>query len=109
MAFVAEQGPLPEPTLGLFRLSEGVAGRLNPCLFKCLRLFINESPVFPFLGSRFVLTCQKAAVATFALAPFPWRQKIRLCYFPDINMVQMLLSRKGAPRGKGDRSNGNAL
>jgi hypothetical protein len=81
MAFVAEQGSPPAPALGLFRLSEGVAGRLNPCLFKCLRFFINDSPVFPFLALRFVLTCQKAAVATFALAQLPRRQNFAFVIF----------------------------
>jgi hypothetical protein len=81
MAFFAEQGPPPAPGAGLFRLLAAIAERLNPCLFKCVRLFINDSPVFPFPGLRFVLTCQKAALATFALAPFPRRQNFAFVIF----------------------------
>jgi hypothetical protein len=81
MAFVAERGSPPAPALGLFRPSEGVAGRLNPCLFKRLLIFINEARVFPFLGLRFVLAYENGRRRPSPLAPFPRRQNFAFVIF----------------------------
>jgi hypothetical protein len=71
----------------------------NPCLFKGLLLFSSDSQFFPFTESRFVLWCQKAALATFELAALLRPTKIRHCYLHrEFNIVDEVYWRGSRPR-----------
>ena len=102
-ALACRAGPAAAASFGLPRL---LTGRLNPRLFKGLGLLIGKSPVFPFPEARFVLKCQRAALATFELTPFSPATKIfaLVGLHREFNIMSVLSMRRLAARGPQPRA-----